>query len=197
MIISPEIKEATRNISSLLEGLGLPHAIGGAVAMGLLGHVRATRDVDLLLLLPALRSQEFADAAHAAGFRMRDDSDAEVPVTPAQMTTSTREVGHFRIWWREVKLEIFSPKVPLQDSVLKRRIRSDVGDFSLWITTAEDLILLKMIFHRDKDLVDVRRLLAANRDSLDVPYVKSWIPRTLEPAAGAELEDMLKRTGLA
>lgn len=191
MILGPEIHEATRSIVGILESMSVPYALGGAVAMTFLRHVRATKDVDLLILLPALKSQAFADALNNAGFRMHDDADRPVPVEVAAMIRSMRETGLCRVWWKEVKVELFVPKVPLQDAVLRRRFQVQLGDLDLWVTTAEDLILLKMIFHRDKDLVDVKRLLVANLDSLDYPYMESWIPRTLPTSVGDELRQMI------
>jgi hypothetical protein len=56
----------------------------------------------------------------------------------------------------------------------------------------EDQILLKMIFHRPKDIEDVRRMIAANRDALDVRCLETWIEMTLESGPARELRDMLE-----
>lgn len=64
---------------------------------------------------------------------------------------------------------------------------------TLWLTTPEDLILLKMIFHRPKDLEDVRHLLAANAGTLDLGYLAEWSPKTLEPGIAAEFRELLAR----
>ncbi len=192
MSFSPQIDEALRQSVRVFEGMGLRYAVGGAVAMAFGGYPRGTRDVDILILLPALRSQELADALNTAGFRMHDERDQPTPVDVLQMVKWSRDIGHFRVWWKEIKVEIFTPRVPLQDAVLKRRLQVSLGNETLWITTAEDLILLKMIFHRPKDLEDVRRLIAANRETLDRGYIESWIPKTLPDAVGQELGEMLK-----
>lgn len=195
MTVSSEIGEALQESTRLFEKLGIQYAIGGAVAMAFGGYPRATRDIDVLILLPALRSQELADAMNATGFHMRDEMEHEVPVEVPRMLASSREFGHFRIWWKQVKIEVFTPRVPIQDSALKRRSKVAYGSESLWITTVEDLILLKMIFHRSKDIEDVRRLIESNRSSLDFGYLESWIPKTLPDAVGAELLEMLKPAG--
>ncbi|KAF0243809.1 MAG: hypothetical protein FD180_3064 [Planctomycetota bacterium] len=192
MMLGPEIDEAQRAIVAILESMRVPYALGGAIAMSYHRYVRATRDIDFLILLPAVQVQAFADALNAAGFRMHDDNDQPVAVEVAPFVQSTRDLGLCRVWWKHVRVELFVPKVPLQDSVLKRRFRVEDGAAGVWVTTVEDLILLKMIFHRDKDLVDVRRLIAANRDTLDRAYVESWIPKTLTETAGRELRDMLQ-----
>ena len=195
MSFAPQIDEAVRQSVGIFEGMGIRYAIGGAVAMAFDGYLRGTRDVDVLILLPALRSQQLADAFNAAGFRMRDEADNAVPVNVTEMVKWSRDIGHFRVWWNEIKVEVFTPRVPLQDAVLQRRVQVTLGDESLWITTAEDLILLKMIFHRSKDLEDVRRLIAANLLSLDRGYIESWIPKTLSDGVGEELRGMLQAAG--
>lgn len=195
MSVAPGIVDAARRLTATLESAKTPYAVGDAVAMTLLRHVRATKDLDVLILLPAVRSQELADALGREGFEMRDADDRPAPIDVREMVRSTRDVGHFRIWLGETRVELFSPRVPLQDSMLRRRVKVDLEGFSLWITTAEDLILMKMVFHRPKDIEDVRHLLAANRGSLDLAYIESWIPRTLDDAVGEELRDIMRRTG--
>ena len=195
MLPPPDIHETTQRLVRVLEALALPYALGGALGMGFAGVMRATRDIDVLVSLPALRSQELADALNQAGFIIRDREN-EIPVDVSRITREAREAGHFRIWRGNVRVELFVPKVPLQDSILSRRIRVDLGEFSLWTTTPEDLILLKMIFHRPKDIEDVRRLLAVNRDDLDVTYIRNWIDRTLETGPGKELIQMMQQPGL-
>lgn len=195
MMPAPGVHEAMRRVVGVLEAMGLQYAIGGAVGMGFAGVVRGTRDLDLLALLPAIRTQEFAGAVEEQGFTMRDQEGRPIPVEVPRMVASMRDSGQFRIWWRDTKVEVFVPKVPLQDSILKRRRRVDLGEFSLWITTPEDLILLKMIFHREKDLLDVKQLLAVNQDVLDWRYIEEWIEKTLDADAGAELRQMMKRLG--
>ena len=59
------------------------------------------------------------------------------------------------------------------------------------ITTAEDLILLKMAFHRDKDLRDVRGILAIQSGKLDLAYLRDWAGKMLTEEHRAELERWL------
>ena len=195
MKFTPELGQACEQLVQILAGSGIPYAVGGAVAMAFGGYLRGTHDLDVLVLIPALRYQEIADALNAAGFVMRDENDRPATVEVPPMLRASREMGHFRIWWANTRVELFPPRVPLQDAVLQRRVQVDLDGLSVWVTTAEDLILLKMIFHRPKDIEDVRRLLAANRGSLDVAYIESWIPRTLEVPVGGELRRMLQQSG--
>lgn len=191
MSLGPGIHEAAGQLIALLDRLKAPYAVGGAVAMAFSGFVRATRDLDVLALVPAVRYEEFAAGLAEAGFVMHGEDGASLRPDPVRMAADGRELGHFRVWLGDTRVEVFCPKVPLQDAILKRRVRVELGDFAMWITTPEDLVVLKMIFHRPKDLEDARRIIAANRDRLDVGYIRDQAARTLEARVSRELEAML------
>lgn len=57
-VVSPEILERARAVSGQLTSLGIPHALIGGLAVGVHGHVRATRDVDFLVGSEAFASTE-------------------------------------------------------------------------------------------------------------------------------------------
>lgn len=43
------------------------------------------------------------------------------------------------------------------------------------ILSAEDLVVLKLLFNRHKDIVDVERMLQTSTDGLDTAYVRHWL----------------------
>lgn len=189
--VLPGLHEAVRRVVLVLEGLQAPYAVGGAVAMAFAGRIRGTRDVDVLAAVPALRAQDFAQALAREGFTLRDEAGAAVPVNARVLSESGRKDGLFRVWLDDISVDFFSPRVSLQDSILKRRRRVEIPGLALWLTTPEDLILLKMVFHRPKDLEDVRHLLAANMGTLDLGYLGDWGPKSLDPSVDAEFREML------
>lgn len=48
-VVAPEVLLDALRASARLRDLGIPHALVGGLAVGLYGHVRATRDVDFLV----------------------------------------------------------------------------------------------------------------------------------------------------
>jgi predicted nucleotidyltransferase len=90
-----------------------------------------------------------------------------------------------------VRVELFVPAVALQDEILRRAVPIRIRGCELRITTAEDLILLKLVFHREKDLRDVRGILWVQRGRLDLDYLRHWSARTHEPAVQKELEQLI------
>jgi hypothetical protein len=61
--------------------------------------------------------------------------------------------------------------------------------------SAEDLILLKMAFHRDKDLRDMRSILATQGERLDTAYLHLWAARMLDDRSSEELRNWMVEYG--
>ena len=77
--------------------------------------------------------------------------------------------------------------------ILRRVVRIRFGGRDIPITTAEDLILLKLAFHRAKDLQDVRGMLWVQRGKLDLDYMREWSTRSLAPDVQHELEALISQ----
>ncbi len=187
MSLPPRLIPLVHFLEDVLDRMGLKHAFGGALANNYWGVVRATQDVDLLVLLPALRAQEFADALNGAGFAQKGAGDAFHPVEVGPMLEEIREQKLFTAYRDGIKAEFFVPHIPLQDAILRRAVPLPFEGRLIPITTAEDLILLKMAFHRDKDLRDVRGILAVQKGRLDLAYLRAGAAKILERPAEAEL----------
>jgi len=68
-----------------------------------------------------------------------------------------------------------------------------LGGRAVPITTAEDLVVLKMAFHREKDLRDVRGILWVQRGKLDLAYIRDWAGRMLADEVATELEELIRK----
>jgi hypothetical protein len=89
------------------------------------------------------------------------------------------------------RVELFVPAVPLQEELLRRTVPVQVRGREIPITSPEDLILLKLIFHRPKDLQDVCGILWVQRGKLDLDYMKHWSARTHEANVQQEMEQLI------
>ena len=67
-----------------------------------------------------------------------------------------------------------------------------VHNREIYVTTAEDLILVKLVFHRVKDLLDVRGILWVQRGRLDLDYLRHWSARSHEPDVQREMEQLIE-----
>jgi len=157
--------EAAVEIAVHLEAAGVAHAIGGAIAYGYWGVPRGTQDLDLNLFVPA------EDARDALGILV----DAGVELNVEESIRRGIERGDARGYWHGVPVDVFFLSVPLHESAAKRTVKVRLLGREIRILSAEDLVVLKMLFFRGKDVVDVERVVAAGRKALDREYVREWI----------------------
>lgn len=62
------------------------------------------------------------------------------------------------------------------------------------VRNSRDLIILKMLFHRTKDIADVKALIAIRKDKLDTKYIKDTLPSIIPSTDSriSELDELLK-----
>lgn len=48
------------------------------------------------------------------------------------------------------------------------------GNRPIWVASAEDVVIQKLGWHRDKDLMDVRNVIAVRQATLDWAHIDRW-----------------------
>lgn len=186
----PALADVVLRVADACEELAVPYAIGGAVATSFWGVPRTTQDADCLVAVPAVAYQRLADALNVRGFGVEQPSGPQ-PVSVVALLEQVRRDKYMTLSCRATSVELFVPVVPLQQSILKRAVGRLFHGRTIRITPPEDMILLKMAFHRQKDLQDVRGILHVQKGRLDMPYLRRWSAEMLEPPAILELEELI------
>jgi predicted nucleotidyltransferase len=160
--------EVARTVADVLERRGLPYAIGGAIALGFYAVPRATIDVDVNIFLPP--RQEFARVLATlgeAGFVAGEDADT--------LRNRACTEGQFRGAIGGVRVDVFVPAIPFYAQLAARRREVPLLGRPIWIVGAEDLMVLKLMFFRRKDLADVEAVLREQAPALDRGYVRRML----------------------
>jgi len=74
-----------------------------------------------------------------------------------------------------------------EELIIERAVRRDLGGWSAWICSAEDLIIQKVVAGRGKDWPDVEALLIEQRGKLDVAYIEDWLAQFAEALEKPEI----------
>jgi hypothetical protein len=188
----PNLIDVVEALGEAFDKLQLRFAVGGAIANNYWGIVRATQDIDCLIALPAIKYQLFADALNAIQCTMRDKSEQHFEITVPRLLEQVQNRKLIECYHERIRIELFVPTVPLQNEILRRAIPVRLAKREIPITSAEDMILLKLVFHRVKDLQDVRGMLWLQRGKLDLNYVRLWSGRTHEPHVQVELTRLIE-----
>jgi hypothetical protein len=170
-----EQDELLRFAVGVLEDLGLPYLVTGAVATVFYGEPRFTNDVDIVVDLPLERVGELCRAFPADQFYVDEDSARAAVRRRAQFNVIHPASG--------LKLDIV---VPARDEFDRSRFARAVRvhpapDYEASFASMEDVILKKMEFYRgggsDKHLRDIAGVLRISGERLDMAYIDSWAPR--------------------
>jgi hypothetical protein len=166
--VTPETADPAElavHLARHLEGRRVPYAIGGAIAYGFWGNPRGTRDLDVNVFLPP------AEAGHALDVLM----EAGVRFDRVESLRRAAERGDARGAYGSVPVDVFFSSIPLHDAAAGRAVEVSLLGQTIRILSAEDLTVLKLLFFRGKDIVDVERLVAVQGGRLDRAYVRTWL----------------------
>jgi hypothetical protein len=177
--------DAAKRIGQLLEQDGIDYAIGGALALGVWGAPRGTKDVDLSVFVMPQEFERVADVFERAGV-MFDRTAAAADIS---------RTGLFRGRLGRVPIDAFISAHPhFLEMQTRRRAVKDVDGTTLYFISAEDLCVMKLVYGRGKDLADLERLFAVR--TIDTAYVRSWLARMpVGEDRVATLDDLERRFG--
>jgi hypothetical protein len=147
-------------ISTAFESAGLPYAIIGGHAVNVWLEPRFTADIDITAAADPEALAHLRVELAAAGYRSSLEHGADQPSGP-DFVRFTRSPG-------DPPIEIQAAKTAFQVELIDRARQSAGG---VAIATPEDLIVLKLIAHRPKDLIDLAGLVAL--PDLDWDYVEA------------------------
>jgi hypothetical protein len=185
-----QVADVLRDLAAALQSAGARWYLFGAQAALIHGVSRLTADVDATVWWDPAQAEALLAVLGANGFESRSTSPdfiARTRVVPL-VHAATR---------MQVDLVLGGPG--LEELFLQRAVERDVEGVRVPVATAEDLIAMKVLGGRAKDLDDVRALLAANAGRLDLAHVRVLLGE-LELALDrsdliAELERALLETG--
>ena len=182
-----ELDRTLRDMVSLFERLQIPYVLMGGLTVRVYGIPRPTYDIDFTLAVPRPSLLDFYRTLQELGYTVPDpyftgwlDRVAEMPVVKIRFFDGENGVD----------IDFFLAESDFQRQFLARRRREKIDDFDVWIVSPEDLILLKLISRRPRDMADIGDILFT-QGRLDTAYMRSWAEKL---GIGEHLEQVLAET---
>jgi predicted nucleotidyltransferase len=158
-------------IQRLLAKFNNRGVIIGGIAVGFLGRPRLTEDVDALFLLSLQDLPRFLEAAKTENIQPR--------IPNAEEFARKNRVLLLQYSPAEINVDISLGILPFEEEMVERGIVQSTSTLSVRLPTPEDLIIMKTIAHRPKDLEDIRTVVDKN-PKLDVTRIKKWVKQFAE-----------------
>ncbi len=159
----------------------------GGIAVGLLAKPRFTADVDALFLLSTQEIPKFLEFARAENIIPR--------IQNAEEFARKNRVLLLKHSPTETDIDISLGILPFEEQVVERGNTKTFANLSARLPTREDLIILKAVAHRPKDLEDIR-VIAKSFPNLDIQRIEQWViafSEALElPDLWNEIKSLLK-----
>ncbi len=191
MSSSPQpVADVLADLARGLGALGVRWFLFGAQAAILHGSARLSADVDVTVDLGARSNRELVDTLSRAGFELR--------VADAQGFVETIRVIPLLHVPSRMPLDIVLAGPGLEEQFFARATEHRVGDVVVPVVSAEDLVAMKILAGRSRDIEDVASIVRVRRD-LDVEAIRGTL-RLLERALDradlvAELERVIAGSG--
>jgi hypothetical protein len=157
-------------LMALFEQMDVRHAVMGGIAVRAYGIPRPTFDVDFTIAMERARLPELYQGVTALGYTVPEEYTKGWVDQVAGMP-----LVRFRLYLegRSVDVDVFLAESPYQEELLGRRQKATVDERTIWLVSPEDLVLLKLIADRPRDLLDVGDVLFS-QGQLDTAYMRKW-----------------------
>jgi predicted nucleotidyltransferase len=175
--------QALQNLISQFNDLGV---IIGGVAASLLGTPRYTVDIDAVFLLSVEDIPKLLEKAGKQGIVPR--------ISDPQGFARKNRVLLLRHATSGIDIDISLGLLPFEIEMIERSTITEISSIKIRLPTPEDLIIMKAIAHRTKDLADIQAIAQSN-PALDRLRIKHWVDQFGEaldiPGLWGEIEKLL------
>lgn len=161
--LAGDLITAVERLSEAFDARGIRYALLGGLATMLRGRPRFTQDVDVLLDVPQIALPGLLDELIVRGFTL--DPPTVIREFVQEHMTAFR-FGVVRIDWLKPVLPIYAHALAAATSL------PWTEGHDLRVLAPEGLIITKMVAFRPQDQEDIRTLLTANRETIDVELVR-------------------------
>lgn len=158
------LEDVYKKVVTFLNRGRYKYLIIDGIAAGTLGEPRITADVDIDMIIDREDIPDFLDKATNAGFK----------VLKERCLVSAERTGVFQINLEDFHVDFIIVSTDLETMAFERAKTIKLYGIKAFFPSPEDLILLKIIPGRDKDLLDAKSVVLRHKGKLDTRYLRTW-----------------------
>jgi predicted nucleotidyltransferase len=161
------LKQALEQAVTFLAAQGFRYALIGGIANQIWGQARFTYDIDIKVFVPE------TDYDHIRTTLMTAFPESGRPELPMNPLIVSVKIGN-------VIVDFLLTTPGYEEHIITRAVSCAFEDLSVWVCSAEDLIIQKAIAGRVKDWQDIEGILIEQSQQLDQQYLENWLEQFAE-----------------
>ncbi len=166
------VQDILRRITTSLDRAGIGYMLTGSFASAYYGAPRSTQDIDFVIEATAAGLRAFVEALPGKEYYVDLDSALE-----AHRRQSMFNVIDLGTGWRIDLIIRKSRAFSLEE--FRRRQRVSLNDVSLFVASAEDVVISKLewakLAQSRRQIEDAAAILRVRWDALDRSYLAKWV----------------------
>jgi hypothetical protein len=178
--VPASLQAALADLAKWLEASRIPAMIIGGVAVSALGRPRLTQDIDALAIVPESDWTKVIESAVQFGIVPR--IEGALDFAHRSRVLLLRHVGS------GIDVDVTFGGLPFEEAAVEKSTTHEIGGLRVRLPRVEDLLVMKAIARRPKDLEDIRGLLAAHPQA-DISEARRWVR---EFATAMSMSDILE-----
>lgn len=187
--LADSLAAALAALADSLRARGIPTVIIGGIAASLLGRPRLTRDIDAMVDVPETDWQTILNATADYEITPRVER-------PLEFARNTR-VLLLRHAPSQIDIDIVLAALPFEREAVASGQLMMLDQIEVHLPRIEDLMIMKAIAHRPRDLLDLEGLLSAH-PAADIGRVRRCVREfataATMPALVDDLEAVIQKT---
>lgn len=177
------IHKTLAELAELLEAKCAPYAIIGGIAVSIRGEPRFTADVDIVVAADLDESSAILQVFEDSQFAPLFDDAADLIRTAFLLPLRHRQTG--------ISVDVAVGVTGFERQMIERAPIEELAGCNIPVVTAEDLILMKLLAARPRDLEDASRIVVRQRENIDWDYLLQ-LDDELQRAFGQDLVPQLR-----
>ncbi|MGL6074234.1 MAG: hypothetical protein ACRC8S_08740 [Fimbriiglobus sp.] len=181
-----------KHVVDILESLNVPYALVGSWGSGVYGEPRFTRDVDIVIDLPAFLIPRFCAQFPGPEFYLNSDSVVEAVRDRFQFNLLHPASGN-KIDFIMTREESWKTDQLARRRIVKLGING--GSFPVYFSAPEDVILGKLWYHAEgggeRHLRDIAGILRTSQNRVDRSLIERWVKKLGYDAAWSSIIGMV------
>lgn len=165
-----DLLSVIQRVVDALDQVRIPYLLVGSFSSMYYSFPRSTTDVDFVI---GVSDPNLAQLATSLGDQFLLDPQLAFETVGGSLKNEIAVVG------TPFKIELFRlTDTPFDQSRFSRRRRVALVGREVWIQSAEDVVIQKLLWDRPKDREDIIGVIASNHQTLDRDYMESWCEQT-------------------